>query len=131
MTHDGDMIKHYKLNTRAQVFAEYAFVIVIIVAVISAMAVYVRRALQARIWDARNSMIQAIANNYNGVANYTILNEYEPYYSQAETEAVNDSGERASLLGGGSTTTGVFLRNSNSTIGAQTNSEQLPPRDAK
>ena len=125
------MFKFFQPNNRAQVFAEYAFVIVIIVAVISAMAVYVRRALQARIWDARNSMIQTIVNNYNGVANYTILNEYEPYYSQAESEAVNDSGERASLLGGGSTTTGVFLRNSNSTTGAQTNSAQLPPREAR
>ena len=129
MTHDGNMIKHYKLSTRAQVFAEYAFVIVIIVGVISAMAVYVRRALQARIRDARNSMIQTVADNYNGVANYTILNEYEPYYSQAETEAVNDSREQASLLGG--KPTGVFVKDFNSTIGVQTNSEQLPPRDAR
>ena len=120
-----------KSNTRAQVFAEYAFVIVIIVSVISAMAVYVRRALQARIRDARNSMIQTVADNYNGVANYTIFNEYEPYYSQAATEAVNDSAEQASLLGGGETTTGVFLKDVHATIGVQTNSEQLPPRDAR
>ena len=118
-------------SSRAQVFAEYAFVIVIIVAVISAMAVYVRRALQARIWDARNTMIKTVVDNYNGVANYAILNEYEPYYSQAATDASNDSQEQASLLEGGQTTTGVFLKNSNSTIGAQTNSEQLPPRDAR
>ncbi len=125
------MIKYFKSSTRAQVFVEYAFVIVIIVSVISAMAVYVRRALQARIWDARNTMIKTVADNYNGVANTTILNEYEPYYSQAETEAVNDSGERASLLGGGGTTTGVFSKDFDSTIGVQTNSEQLPPREAK
>ncbi len=127
------MLKCFRSENRlrAQVFVEYAFVIVIIVSVISAMAVYVRRALQARIWDARNSMIKTVADNYNGVANYTILNEYEPYYSQAATEAANDSGERASLLGGGSTTTGVFLKDFNSTIDVQTNSEQLPPRDAR
>ena len=125
------MFKSCNLSSRAQVFAEYAFVIVIIVAVISAMAVYVRRALQARIWDARNTMIKTVADHYNGVANYTIFNEYEPYYSQAATEAVNDSAEQASLLGGGHTTTGVFLKDFNSTVGAQTNSEQLPPREAK
>lgn len=128
------MFKFFQPNNRAQVFAEYAFVIVIIVSVVSAMAVYVRRALQARIRDARNSMIQTVVDQYNsmpnfGVANYMVFNEYEPYYTQAETEAANDSGERAALLGG--KPTGVFLKDFNSTIAVQTNSEQLPPKEAK
>ena len=125
------MLKYFRSENRcrAQIFAEYAFVIVIIVVVISAMAVYVRRALQARIRDARNTMIQTVADHYNGVANYTIFSEYEPYYLQTRTEAANDSAEQTSLLGGGST--GVFLRQPNSTTRAQTNSEQLPPRDAR
>ena|SRR3989338_451088 len=123
------MVQYYKLNTRAQIFVEYAFVIVIIVSVISAMAVYIRRALQARIWDARNAMIKTVADNYNGVANYTISNEYEPYYSQAETEASNDSSERAALRAG--KPTGLFLKDFDSTVNVQTNSEQLPARDAR
>ena len=123
------MYKFFHPTNRAQIFAEYAFVIVIIVAVISAMAVYVRRALQARIRDARNTMIQTVADHYNGVANYTIFSEYEPYYLQAKTEATNDSSEQTSLLGGGST--GIFLRYPNSTTTVQTNSEQLPLRDAR
>lgn len=128
------MFKVFHPNTRAQIFVEYAFVIVIIVSVISAMAVYVRRALQARIRDARNSMIQAVADQYNstagfGVANYMISNEYEPYYSQAESEAVHDSGERAALQAG--KPSGLFLKDFDSTSGVQTNSEQLPPKEAK
>lgn len=125
------MLKCFRPRNRSygQVFAEYAFVMVIIVSVISVMTIYIQRALQARIRDARNTVIKTIANNYNGVANYTIFYEYEPYYTQATTEAVNDSGEQASLLRGG--TTGIFLKDFGSTVGVQTNSEQLPPRDAR
>ena len=107
--------------------------LVLVVAAVSAMSVYVRRALQAKIYDARNTMIERVADAYNS-SRYapvtTIANEYEPYYLQTNTTGMSDYQDKESLTAGG--TTGTFLKNI--IIGAtaaDTESVQLPPKDAR
>ena len=118
---------------RAQVLPEYVFMLVLVVAAVSAMSVYVRRALQAKIYDARGAMIERVAGAYNSspyAPVTTFSNEYEPYYLQTNTTGISDYQDQDSLTAGG--TTGTFLKNI--IIGAtaaDTHSTQLPPKDAR
>jgi len=111
---------------RAQVLSEYAITFFLIVAVISAMSVYVKRALQGRIYEARNTMIRTV-NAVSG--NVAVPLEYEPYYVQTQSEVKRDSTENAMLLGG--ETPGVAIKDFLEKTQAQTNSVQLPPKEAK
>ncbi len=116
-------------NKKAQVISEYAILFFLVVAVITAMTGYLRRVLQARIWDARNMMMNTIANNYSCPTSYSMVYEYEPYYLQTASRNNNDSVSTERLSAGG--TTGMFNKEFLSTIIGQTQSQQLPPSDAQ
>lgn len=117
---------------KGQSVVEYSFLLVLIVGIFSAVSIYVRRSLQARIWDARNGMIYSIAATYNASAfspKTTIEYEYEPYYAQSSTNGISDYHGSESLSAGG--TTGVVLRTFLGASGVNSLGAQLPPKDAK
>jgi len=79
------MLRLFK-NKRAQNTAEYAIMIVIVIGVFSAMQLYIRRGLQARVKGGADNIPGAIIGQTTGVnanilgtANFT---QYEPYYYQ-------------------------------------------------
>ena len=78
-------------NIKGQVIVgEHVIVLFIAIGVASAMTIFFRRAVQAKIKSSRDLManqIIAVGNEGDVVGRYYI--EYEPYY--AETEAVTDS----------------------------------------
>ena len=110
---------------RAQVLSEYAITFFLIVAVISAMSVFVKRALQGRIFEARNAMIRTV----NAVSPVAVPLEYEPYYVETRSEIKRSSSETVGLLGGAPS--GVATKDFLEKTEAQTNSVQLSPKDAK
>ena len=119
--------------TKAQVISEYAILFFLVIAVLTAMTGYLRRVLQARIWDARNTMLNTLANVYysdpGNPTSYNMTYEYEPYYTETSSTNTNDSVSTERLSAGG--TTGVFNKDFTTTITGQTLSQQLPPAKKK
>jgi len=88
------MLKYLR-HSRAQVIGEYAITIAILISALVAMTVYARRALQARMHDAKEYMVSEASQG--GV---TILSEYEPYYGDSQSESSTTSDEQTVLAPG-------------------------------
>ena len=79
-------------DKKAQVMlSEYVTIVVVVIASITAMTVYFRRSLQARIHDAHVGMVKEVAARTNGIYNGNIYYEYEPYYVETNVDRSVDS----------------------------------------
>ena len=118
---------------------EYALLIEAAVGVIFAMSVMVRRTLQGRIIDAKDSMA-TIVNDYSYVDDSTVSEtqiqysgpiylEYEPYYGNRASVIDREDYNQRQLLQGGSS--GIYRENLDQKIQVQSDSQQAPPKDAK
>lgn len=116
-------------NKKAQAsMGEYAITIAIVMAVIMGMSVFIRRTMQARIWDARNAMVDTVVNRTAGYGVQNIYFAYEPYYESSSSETTLRSDEQTSLTAGGHT--GVFTRELDQEISTSSQSVTAPSRDA-
>jgi hypothetical protein len=121
------MLKSLK-NTKAQaMMGEYAVVIALAMAVLMTMGVFVRRAIQARIHDARDYMVSEVRNRTLGLFNGNLYKEYEPYYINTAAEVTRSHTDTSGLLPGGSS--GIFLKTFDETTSATISSETAPPKD--
>ena len=97
------MFKQLFKNKKAQNTAEYALLIVLVVAGVIAMQTYAQRSLQARMRDA--SQYMSVATDFGqgnaALGNFT-SNQYEPYYMQSNYE-VNKESESNKRLAEGTT----------------------------
>jgi len=115
-------------NRKAQaVIGEYIVLISMVLAAIVAMTVYFRRAVQARIYDARNYMVSEVARRSAGNFSGDLYPEYEPYYTETNATVHRYSDDKSRLLAGG--VTGIFQREYNEIVETYMNSETLPPKD--
>ena len=118
--------------SHGQMIAEYVVTVAIVIAVFTTMTIFVRRALQGRIRDARNYMVKTASDAYvatqNGETTDTVPYEYEPYYLKQESDVSRQGEDTTRLLPGG--TTGIFRKAFNQAIGVNAEFEQLPPKDA-
>jgi hypothetical protein len=107
---------------------EYVLVFVIVLSVMGAMTVYFKRAIQARMYDARNAMVGTVYERTNEI-NYVgeIGVAYEPYYTNT-TSSVQRTSESETRLKPG-LTTGIFSKTINETTAVQTESTTAPPKD--
>lgn len=69
-------------SKRAQNTAEYAILFAVVVGAFTAMQIYVKRGLNARIKDGTNTIPGIVAGQEGGVAAnlFTATSQYEPYY---------------------------------------------------
>jgi len=129
------MLRLFK-NKRAQNTAEYAIMIVIIIGVFTAMQLYVRRGLQARIKtgvDQIPGMVIGQAGSAGMFVNASLVgnatDQYEPYYyrngTQALTSSTSDGTER------GTATEAGGVRNLTNATSARTGWQTItgPQRD--
>ena len=119
-------MKNRAKKIKAQVLSEYAISLVFVLITLSAMGVYVRRALQARIYAAKKGTFDIVRDAYVGPG--TIAPEYEPYYANVDSLASRGLSEEKNLSAGG--TTGIFKKNFESTTEIDSRSQQAPPSDA-
>jgi hypothetical protein len=123
------------MNNKGQsVVSEYVTTFFIVIAAVVAITVYTQRALEARIHDARNYMIDAVINNAVCDANCmlatgnTISHEYEPYYTQTISDVSQNQQDNSSTAQGNPQVIGVIYRKSlYENTNAISTSTQLPP----
>ena len=121
------MLRTLKNKNAQAVMGEYVLVIFLVMAVLTAMTVYFRRAVQARIHDARDYMVTEVRARTTGVFNGNLYREYEPYYGNTSARVFRSTDYEARVLPGGSS--GIFQKDYNETVSVQVNSETAPPRD--
>jgi hypothetical protein len=100
-----------KLKTRAQTTAEYAILIALVVAAVTAMQVYVKRGLQGKVKDVVDDM----GTKMPGLAS-TDTKQYEPYYLQSTGSTSQNSTDSETVAAGGAS-----QRSSNSNTNANRN----------
>ena len=117
------MLKRVHTKKAQAVFSQYLLTFFLVLGIVGAMTFFIRRALQARIFDGRNGMLRIVRNVYSGPLYYA----YEPYYANTMTSTVQDVDNNDQLLPAG--VTGLFRKSLDETARSQTLSVQLPPRD--
>lgn len=107
---------------------EYVLVFLLAIGMVTAMTVYFKRAIQARMFDARNTMLNMVLNRTQGYYSGNIQIGYEPYYGNTVSIVARRQNATTNLLPGG--TTGNFIKTIDETTAIQTQSETAAPRDA-
>jgi len=112
-------------NKKAQSLAsEYVLVFFIAVGVISAMTIFIKRSLQARIYGAHQYMTNTIRDNF--VPDYNGL--YDPYYLEKEAEIAHSATVTDRIMGDG--TKEVYNRTLDQTSNIDAHVTNLAPKDA-
>lgn len=124
------MLKRFK-NKKAQAnVGEYVLVFFLIIGMVTAMTVYVKRSLQARLYDARN-LIKNMDKISDGTKIKTtpmlgnIVIAYEPYYTVTEMNRVSTVEEKKDLSSYGSAKVGFFNKDINEQTSVQSISETV------
>src|SRR3569623_1292015 len=107
---------HYRNRKGTATLAEYSITILLVVAALTAMTTYVKRALQAKMRDARHYMIETATTgcevNCRNAAHIaegsTIAQQYEPYYTQSSAGISLDSETNKMLLASEKGSSGDF-----------------------
>ena len=107
---------------------EYVLVFFLVIGMVTAMTIYFKRAVQARIFDTRNTMLNMALNRTEGYFTGNIQAEYEPYYGNTLSTSARQEDTTTNLLPGA--TTGIFRKITDETTAVQTHSETAPPKDA-
>ena len=101
------MLKLFR-SRKAQNTAEYAIMIVIVIGVFSAMQLYIRRGLQARIKGGMDNIVTGTLPSNIGMSNaFGSLRQYEPYYSAQGTSNMSQVTEEGTERGAISQAGGV------------------------
>lgn len=121
------MLKNLSNRQAQAVMGEYVLVIFMVLAVIVAMTVYFKRAIQARLHDARDYMVNDVRQRTVGSYNGELYLHYEPYYTNTIATVARDASSTTLILPGASS--GIFRKVIDETTSVQVNSETAPPRD--
>ena len=121
------MFKILNRNNGQASMSQYVIVFFLAIGALVAMTTFVQRALQARIRDTRNYMLDNLKTYGNVQTNMHY--EYEPYYANVSTTIARSKSEQSDLVAGG--VTGIFRKNINSQAIGDTVSTQAPPKDAQ
>lgn len=122
------MLRYLKTNKAQAVMGEYVLVFFLVIGMVTAMTIYFKRAVQARIFDARNTMLNMVLNRTQGYFTGNIQIGYEPYYANTLSTVVRQEDTTTNLLPGA--TTGIFRKKLDEVTAVQTTSTTAPPKDA-
>ena len=86
-----------KIGKRAQTTAEYAILIALVVAAVTAMQIYVKRGMQGKVKDVVDGM--GVGMNYGG----PVTSQYEPYYLSSTSTTDQTGGDHEQVAIGGAT----------------------------
>ena len=128
------MLKNLQKNNAQIVIGEYVLLFFVVTAVIGAMTIYVRRALQGRLRDAQLAMYETatpeiwVGTGVPLVAGQTFFFlDYEPYYVNRTAMISRTQNETRRLSGSFNAASGIFRYEVDNRTQAQMDSVQLPP----
>jgi hypothetical protein len=98
-----------------------------VLSAIVAMTVYFKRAVQAKIYDARNYMVNEVRDRTADEFSGDLYTGYEPYYTQTSANVLRSARDETRILPGG--TSGIFQKEYNESVSTVVASETLPPRN--
>ena len=118
-------------NKKAQVISsEYVLVIFIVVGMMTAMTMYMTRALQARVFDAHQAMGHIIVDRAQGKTQaLNVYTRYEPYYYDTNSTTYTSQDTEATLEPG--FTTGNYRKEINDEKATALYSVTSPPKYAE
>jgi hypothetical protein len=119
------MFKELQKNGGQVTMTEYLVIFFLVIGAIVSMSVYVQRALQGRMRDARQYMITEAAKAHQGPIHY----EYEPYYGYVASNVQRAGRDVANLAGGSGTS--IFRKSTEQSVAISTYSNQAAPKDAQ
>jgi len=131
------MRKPGRSHSGQAVFSEYMMVIFLAIGAIVAITVYVQRSFEARIHDARNFMVDSIANSSVCDANClmatgNISHEYEPYYTQMAASSQQNQNQTFTATTGNANIIGaIYGQLDREATQANAVTKQLPPGEAQ
>ena len=125
------MLKQFHSKIAQANFGEYALLFLVILGMILAMGIYLRRALQGRIRDARAYMFRTVILRTPPGINIVgkLWVEYEPYYTNTLAFVTRTSDMQSNILSGGSS--GIFRELTNEYSAVQVISITAPPMNAR
>lgn len=125
----SDMFNYLAKNKNGQTtVSEYVLVTFVIIASITTMMIYFKRAVQARIYDTRQAMLNIVATEAQGYYTGNIYIEYEPYYTNTDTTTWQESTANTEYYG---VTYGEHIgKKFRDITNATTTSVTAPPKDA-
>ena len=122
------MLRYFKTNKAQAVMGEYVLVFFVVMGMATAMTIYFKRGVQARIFDARNAMLNMVLNRTQGYYTGNVQIGYEPYYGNTVSTVARRENAATELLPGA--TTGIFRKTFDDVTAVQTQSQTAPPGDA-
>ena len=123
------MLRYFKTNKAQAVMGEYVLVFFVVIGMATAMTIYFKRAVQARVFEARNAMLNMVLNRTQGYYTGDVQIGYEPYYGNTISTTARRENAATELLPGA--TTGIFRKTFDDVTAVQTQSQTAPPGDAK
>ena len=121
-------------NHRGQTTAmEYVMMFFLVSAMMAAMSLYVKRAVQGRMRDARRYMILQVNEVYTGnIALSNLTLGYEPYYLNSVTYRGQDTDDTLRLIGSTLPTasSGIFQAEYNEVTRLRVFANTAPPANA-
>lgn len=124
------------LNERGQTtLAEYVLILFVVIAFAVAITIYTQRAMQARVYDARNYAINLASQECfedckKAIPGERITREYEPYYGQIISNSDRRREDYSGIEGGVAKIEGIYRKHINEESFTRTESRQRPPKDA-
>ena len=110
---------------------QYSLTFFLVVAIVTTMSVFVRRAVQGKIFDGKNFMFNIVGDVYfNSELNFRgggLAIEYEPYYLERDTQRVVDStGVERGIVSGDAYPSGIYQQEPNERTQSISATRQLP-----
>jgi len=122
------------MNNKGQsILSEYVMIFFVVIAAATAMTVFVQRAFEARVHDAKDYAIDSLTSSGACDANClqatggNIAHEYEPYYTASVASVLQNQQEGTGLTPGNAQITGtIFNKATSEKTGTIGYSCQLP-----
>ncbi|MDP8213459.1 MAG: hypothetical protein P9X22_09285 [Candidatus Zapsychrus exili] len=107
------MLRLFKEKKAQTSIGEYALTFFLVIGAIATMTIFVRRAIQARIYSAHKIIADTVetrAAGYKMAGNVFV--EYEPYYTNTVMQRSMSASANAELMSSGVGTSGIFTKES-------------------
>jgi hypothetical protein len=124
------MLHLLKQNKAQAISSEYVIMFSIVAVIFVGMSLYAQRAIQSRVFGARETMLNIVAANKGPDFVGNIFREYEPYYVNRSGSIRVDMDTQERLLSVFGTTSGLYRKTIDDEVTVDYTIQTLPPKDA-